>query len=362
MSQLDDETAVRRAAFKYFAHDGLNCAESVMKAVLEHNGKTCSPELLCASSAFGAGMGGSGCLCGALAGGVIALGILLGREGKALSKLLHEDFKREHGSTCCRILSRNLISGTTEKFAACAQRTASTAGLAAVVIRRENRERAKRKDLIAQILDAEWKMFARIRCPEGANHCAADHTSFQQARTSQFLTWRTDMLSSYLADLEAAREAGRNLLEEKYARMMEVTHPYEFAKFSHLLPKISLENWRFITKILEVHREWMAAFENDYPHVAMHSQPGAEQPSQGVTSSDTYLCGELQTYSLDTLRLYYDHIAECRAAERNLAKENFTRMVNCYGFHTLEEAESSIDSMKASHANPALLFRRGAVK
>lgn len=59
-----------RAAQKALAlfKNDLNCAESVFKALLLENGKTCPLELLRTASAFGRGMGEAGCCCGALVG------------------------------------------------------------------------------------------------------------------------------------------------------------------------------------------------------------------------------------------------------------------------------------------------------
>lgn len=347
MLQLDDEASVRRAAFNHFTHGGLNCAESVLKAVLTHNGKSCPPGLLATASAFGAGIGGGGCVCGALAGGVIAMGALFGKDGKALANALHEDFRQENGATCCRILSRDLIIGSPERLAACAQRTAAAAGFAAAIVRREYGERHKRRELIAAIIAAEWKMFEAIRCPEGKNPCAGDPDAFRHARESQFLTWNTEMLSSWLADLDSAEKAGRNPLEEKYARMMEITHPREFSAIAPALPEISSEKNAYVTAISRVHRDWVKLFEEDYPHVAAYCRPGMPDASRGITSSDTYLSGELKTYSLNTLKLYNNYIAECQAAARNIAIENFSHMARRYGFASLEEAEHVLASKNA---------------
>jgi C_GCAxxG_C_C family probable redox protein len=59
-------------------------------------------------------MGKAGCLCGAVSGGQMALGIVYGRiEGEAmpekmfeLAKELHDYIKREYKSTCCIVTTR----------------------------------------------------------------------------------------------------------------------------------------------------------------------------------------------------------------------------------------------------------------
>ena len=96
---------------------------------------------LCAG--LGDGLGGSGCLCGGLNGAVLALGLFLGNgrrspggDQKVLqaTRKLHRQFKAIHGATCCRILTKHLTMGTELQYQACAQRTASAAGLATEAI------------------------------------------------------------------------------------------------------------------------------------------------------------------------------------------------------------------------------------
>jgi len=50
---------------------GYNCAQAVLQA---STGRS-DPELLAMAEAFGGGIGASGCLCGAVTGGVMALGL-----------------------------------------------------------------------------------------------------------------------------------------------------------------------------------------------------------------------------------------------------------------------------------------------
>jgi C_GCAxxG_C_C family probable redox protein len=63
------------------------------------------------------GIGESGCTCGALSGGAVALGLFLGRKRpggrdrhKAMNaaNVLHNKFKELFGSTCCRVLSKKV--------------------------------------------------------------------------------------------------------------------------------------------------------------------------------------------------------------------------------------------------------------
>ena len=129
-----------------FRHDKLNCAESVFRALLEESGNSCPLELLRTASAFGRGMGGAGCCCGALIGGEMAVGFLFGRREENglcpdvcghVAKQLHDRFVEHNRVTCCRVLHKGLPYGTPEQFKACAKRTVKAARITAEVILRQ---------------------------------------------------------------------------------------------------------------------------------------------------------------------------------------------------------------------------------
>lgn len=132
----------KEAARIYYEKDQLNCAESVLRALMEQFAGSCPLELLRVASGFGRGMG-AGCACGALTGSVMAVGLLFGRteptgrcpkETGVLSKTVHDAFREHFGATCCRILHRGLPFGTPEQKASCATRTAEAAELAALIL------------------------------------------------------------------------------------------------------------------------------------------------------------------------------------------------------------------------------------
>ncbi|MBP3730820.1 MAG: C_GCAxxG_C_C family protein, partial [Mailhella sp.] len=101
----------------------------------------CTPGMLAMAKSLGRGMGGAGCSCGALTGGVMALGALLGGKSKesdnlckALTLRYHNAFKEANGATCCRVLHRGLAFGSAEQIESCARRTENAARILAQVI------------------------------------------------------------------------------------------------------------------------------------------------------------------------------------------------------------------------------------
>lgn len=133
----------QETAMQLFQNDHLNCAEAVFKSILITSGRECPMELFRLASAFGRGMGGAGCTCGALVGGQMAIGAFWGRDNEKgptteqcarAAKILHDRFRKFHGATCCRILHKGEPYGSDIQLANCKKRTAESAKIAAEVI------------------------------------------------------------------------------------------------------------------------------------------------------------------------------------------------------------------------------------
>ncbi|OLN28126.1 C_GCAxxG_C_C family protein [Desulfovibrio sp. DV] len=115
---------------------GLNCAEAVLTAVLAGQGVEECEQAARLGTAFGAGVGRSKEeMCGALSGGLIALGYLQGRSGgdegwdglAALAAGVRNRFKAAHGCTSCASLLARF--GPQESMDKCIRLSARTAGL-----------------------------------------------------------------------------------------------------------------------------------------------------------------------------------------------------------------------------------------
>ena len=102
--------------------EGYNCAQSVLLTMFEHwNGENeLIPKI---ATAFGGGIGRCGSVCGALTGGVMALGIKYGTNEPSLEKRLkayelaqkfYKRFEKQHGSVLCRELIRYDLSVSEE--------------------------------------------------------------------------------------------------------------------------------------------------------------------------------------------------------------------------------------------------------
>ncbi|MCB2187834.1 MAG: C-GCAxxG-C-C family protein [Deltaproteobacteria bacterium] len=125
---------------------GMLCAEAVLTALnQEFAGGLPAEQISGLAAGFAMGLGEAGCLCGALSGGVMGLGLLLGAGGpldhgrvaRRAARRLHQAFKETEGSTCCRVLSSKVKHDKKVHFEQCAGITGRTARAAARVLLEE---------------------------------------------------------------------------------------------------------------------------------------------------------------------------------------------------------------------------------
>ncbi|MBL0714351.1 MAG: C_GCAxxG_C_C family protein [Desulfosarcina sp.] len=138
------EELIRRKVENLFATRQLQCAEAVLCVLNRGFGGELTDALAVRlASGFPEGLGNSGCLCGALSGAVLAMGLFLGRSGPGLGNghlvkqavaELQQTFKARYKSTCCRILTRNLDYGSQAHFRHCARVSGEAAQIATHIL------------------------------------------------------------------------------------------------------------------------------------------------------------------------------------------------------------------------------------
>jgi len=127
----------REKAEDYFRRGDFFCSEAVLTTVNELVGEEMPPEMVKLASGFPVGIGKSKCLCGAVSGGVMALGLKYGRTEPGASMPeecfpanadLHDYIKEEYGSTCCRVLTKDFADfDSPERAEHCIQITGEVA-------------------------------------------------------------------------------------------------------------------------------------------------------------------------------------------------------------------------------------------
>ncbi|MDY6833203.1 MAG: DUF4125 family protein [Chloroflexota bacterium] len=202
---------------------------------------------------------------------------------------------------------------------------------------------SSKEELVGEIVEGELTMFQSVPNVGGKALCQEDPKTFRIMRSSQFMSWSDEILESYLDDLREAIKVGRNLLTEKYAHMMESTSPSEYRKIRHMLPKLDPAVPSLIESIVDMMLGWEYEVAQKYPHIISRGRPlrrSDERPF--VASVETYLRGELATYSQKTLRLYRDHLLELKSSNRNASELILANMVKQYGYVSLEDADQRI--------------------
>ena len=120
---------VAAEAERLYRSGKMHCAEAVLASVKNRFSPELGDEVVRLAAGFGGGSG-SGCICGAVSGGTMALGLVMDGDKKgasALTRELHSWFKSEYGATCCKILTAKGKSG-------CIGLTASVAGKVAELL------------------------------------------------------------------------------------------------------------------------------------------------------------------------------------------------------------------------------------
>ena len=111
---------------------GYSCSESVIRGAYESKilDQNLDIKILNqVASSFSAGMGESGCICGAVASAQMVLGLTFGRkdlsvspkEMKIISKTFIDKFKAKRKATCCKVLSAGFDFHSPERRNNCAE-------------------------------------------------------------------------------------------------------------------------------------------------------------------------------------------------------------------------------------------------
>lgn len=201
----------------------------------------------------------------------------------------------------------------------------------------------RKEKLVDAVVASEWDMFRNVPSAGGRASCQESPKTFGIMRAAQLANWSEAVLGSYLSDLQEAVRAGRNLLTEKYARMMESTSPAEYARIAHALPVVAPRALELISRIVPIVLDWEVALAGKYPNILNRGRPiFSSEDRPRVTSLETYLSGELATYSIRTLELYLANVEQQLAEGVNGAELILASTTRQYGYASLEEAEERL--------------------
>jgi len=186
----------------------------------------------------------------------------------------------------------------------------------------------RKREITEQILEVELAMF--ISVPTAHRYsCQEDPESFKLHRRAQFAAWSIPTLESYLMDLLRARDTDCNLVALKYALMDDLVPRENFSPCINLIVDLALEGQR--------------RFIADFPCLMRGGRPlSKEEDVPGLTSFETYLRGELETYSERTLELLYGDILALQESGSNLSEATYRNLAGQLGFESLESLEETL--------------------
>lgn len=205
-------------------------------------------------------------------------------------------------------------------------------------------EEVRRLAVAEEVVAHEWAQFQRVANDGGPADCQGDWPTFHQMRLSQFLTWPLPLLTSYAGDLDAADARGANLLTEKYARMMVSTEPERYAReLAPHLPMLGAVRLARQEAVIAVQLGWARELRAAFPRLGRAMRLlTTSQDTLVETSFETYLRGELSTYSGATFARYEAFVEELVAAGENLTTATLGWTVRLGGYADLDEAETAL--------------------
>ena len=184
------------------------------------------------------------------------------------------------------------------------------------------------EELARKVVKLEFKAFDKVQNEGGRASCQDDFCTFDIMRESQYLTWTKEMLMQYLYDFEIEFRKGHNLITEKYGRMMESTAPARYAEIKDNFPVISPEKKQIIETIVAIQTGMTEDFYNRHPDLLKQARSiHTSEDTEYNTSNETYLRGEISTYSDKMLELYGRFIVAKAQAGENLTEEIISHTV-----------------------------------
>ncbi len=187
-------------------------------------------------------------------------------------------------------------------------------------------------EIISDIMKVEWPMFIALKRQGGGVSIQEDPGTYEIIRTSNFVIWSEAALESYLGDLKRARDAGKNLIAEKYAHIEAILQDNTLPLDDDIKDLVDI--------IIEQEFQWVEAFVEKYPDVKLARPIYSSQDTATVVSSETYSRGELATYSKNTLECYYRDNLDMQSKDLNRIEIAIGIMSKRFAERTVPESDA----------------------
>lgn len=163
----------------------------------------------------------------------------------------------------------------------------------------------KKTPIIDNIIELEWNMFQELKNIGGRASCQDNYPYFRLMRKSQYYAWDMELIESYLNDLSEAKKYGYNVLAIKYGFMEESLDIEHFNKIKDNLPKLEEKRINLNEAIIKLQLEMFEEFQKENKEdSSLMRTLYSNTDSVNNASYETYLRGELSSYSEKTVYLY----------------------------------------------------------
>lgn len=167
-------------------------------------------------------------------------------------------------------------------------------------------ERFDREEVIAAIIDAEWKLFGSVIYPD-------DWNTFFIMRKSRYMAWPNELLTSYLQDCRSG-DAVTVTRGEK---------------------RIAIEE-----DLVQLQLDWLQKFIDHYPKMAGYVRFIYTNDAQETIESA--LRRDMAAYGDRTFILFGKFVTDIAQAEGNLTYDIMNYMACLYGYGGVEDAERQL--------------------
>ena len=204
-------------------------------------------------------------------------------------------------------------------------------------------EDQRKDDLPEMIAALEFDAFDEVKNEGGRASCQDNWSTFSLMRKSQYNCWNKELMVRYATDFMLSMRDAWNPITEKYGRMEESTAPEKWEKIKDSFPEIDEESRAVIEAVVSLQVSWMEEFAKKYPRFASGARvihTCEDTPEE--TSYETYLRGEISSYSPEMLKMYAQFVADTAAAGKNLAYMTMNETAKLYGYENVDAAEKKL--------------------
>lgn len=213
----------------------------------------------------------------------------------------------------------------------------------------------QKNEIIQKIVNEEWIQFTNTKNINQRAVCQDQKGNFIASRTSYWNMYNIDILNSYLSDIKLAVSKNQNLVTYKYAYMMKYTDKSNYDSIKDMLPKIDEKKEKLIDTVLLIYMSWEAEIVEKYPELDNKNRNlYSSSDTKNNTSVETYMRGELSTYSYNTLELIAKHFIVNVNNKVNLVYEY---MINLNNYENISDKKTlvcncvkNIDNLNLAHA------------